>query len=229
MPTTCPARSTRAPPLLPGLIDADVWIVSGSVAPGDPARTTSRTGSWQPGTAILRWNQNHDRAGNDTVRTHQSRGGGSILTRRSRVHIGAAVDARGQAGGTGLPLSHDIVLQQLLHASCIAGTSPLRGGGLSRRLSLAGRPAQHDEVIAMTTTRQPRRERSGWAMTALRRAIGALRHVNDEQVRASEAIFRSARFPQPRPRPANPARGSGAPAGPPGHAAAATHGTGKAA
>lgn len=66
-------------------------------------------------------------------------------------------------------------------------------------------------------------------MTALRRAIGALRYVNDEQVRASEAIFRSDRFPQPRPRPANPARGSGAPAGPPGHAAAAADGTGKAA
>jgi hypothetical protein len=41
-------------------------------------------------------------------------------------------------------------------------------------------------------------------MTALRRAAGTLRYVNDELVRASEAIIRSARAPQPRLRP--PAR-----------------------
>ena len=43
MPTTCPARSTRAPPLLPGLIDAEVWIVSGRVAPGEPCPDGSDT------------------------------------------------------------------------------------------------------------------------------------------------------------------------------------------
>ena len=48
----------------------------------------------------------------------------------------------------------------------------------------------------MTATRGLR---AGWAMTALRRAIGTLRSVNDENVRASEAIVRSARAPQPRP------------------------------
>jgi hypothetical protein len=37
MPTTWPARFTRAPPLLPGLMAAEVWITSGKVAPGDPA------------------------------------------------------------------------------------------------------------------------------------------------------------------------------------------------
>jgi hypothetical protein len=35
-PKTRPDRSTRAPPLFPGLIAAEVWIASGSVAPGDP-------------------------------------------------------------------------------------------------------------------------------------------------------------------------------------------------
>ena len=35
-------------------------------------------------------------------------------------------------------------------------------------------------------------------MTALRRAIRAPRNVNDELLRASEAIIRSARAPQPR-------------------------------
>ena len=59
-------------------------------------------------------------------------------------------------------------------------------------------------------------------MTALRRAISALRYLNDEQIRAMEAITRSARFPQPRPRPEDPtrARGADAPAGSPTDAAA---------
>jgi hypothetical protein len=38
-------------------------------------------------------------------------------------------------------------------------------------------------------------------MPALRRAIRPLRHVNDELLRAGEAIIRSSRAPQPRPRP----------------------------
>ena len=36
-------------------------------------------------------------------------------------------------------------------------------------------------------------------MTATHRVIRAVRHVNDELLRASEAIIRSARAPQPRP------------------------------
>src|SRR3954447_11117694 len=43
MPTTCPWRSTRAPPLLPGLMAADVWMASGNVAPGESAETGSVT------------------------------------------------------------------------------------------------------------------------------------------------------------------------------------------
>ena len=45
----------------------------------------------------------------------------------------------------------------------------------------------------MTAARQPARPGPGWALTALRRAIGALRYVHDENVRASEAIFRPVR------------------------------------
>lgn len=43
------------------------------------------------------------------------------------------------------------------------------------------------------------------AMTATRRMIRAARHVNDELLRASEAIIRSARTPQPRPSASAPA------------------------
>ena len=38
-------------------------------------------------------------------------------------------------------------------------------------------------------------------MPALRRAIRTLRYVNDELLRAGEAIIRSSRTPQPPPRP----------------------------
>jgi hypothetical protein len=48
----------------------------------------------------------------------------------------------------------------------------------------------------MTTTHRPV---SGRIVTRPRRAIHALRLVNDELTRASEAIIRSARAPQPRP------------------------------
>src|SRR6266566_8315943 len=40
IPTTCPSRSTSAPPLLPGLIGALVWITFGSEAP--PGSVTVR-------------------------------------------------------------------------------------------------------------------------------------------------------------------------------------------
>ena len=49
----------------------------------------------------------------------------------------------------------------------------------------------------MTAARRPRR---GQVMTLPARTLCALRHVNDELTRASEAIIRSARAPQPRPR-----------------------------
>ena len=42
------------------------------------------------------------------------------------------------------------------------------------------------------------RARTGRMMTGTRRMIHAVRYVNDELMRASEAIVRSARAPQPR-------------------------------
>lgn len=93
-----------------------------------------------------------------------------------------------------------------------AQASQPSAGGPSRRQNQASRlPRTTNEVIAMTVTRRPRR-RPGWAMTAPRRAIRALRYVNEELVRASEAMIRSARAPQPRPRPAAPAGKDGRPA-----------------
>jgi hypothetical protein len=50
------------------------------------------------------------------------------------------------------------------------------------------------EVTAMTATYRPR---PGRMMSGPRRVIRALRYVNDELTRASEAIIRSARAPQP--------------------------------
>ena len=44
-----------------------------------------------------------------------------------------------------------------------------------------------------------RRQGSWRAMTAMRRAIAALRYVNDELTRANEAIFRPVGAPRPRP------------------------------
>ena len=51
----------------------------------------------------------------------------------------------------------------------------------------------------MTETRQQRHSLSRWAMTALSRAIRALRYLNEELLAAGEAMARSARAPQPRP------------------------------
>jgi len=53
----------------------------------------------------------------------------------------------------------------------------------------------------MTAARQQRHSLSRWAMTALIRAIRALRHLNEELLGAGEAMARSARAPQPRPQP----------------------------
>jgi hypothetical protein len=59
--------------------------------------------------------------------------------------------------------------------------------------------AYHNEVIAMTAEREPAHPHSGWALTALRRAISVLRYVEDENMRASEAICRSIGAPHPPP------------------------------
>ena len=56
----------------------------------------------------------------------------------------------------------------------------------------------------MKAARRPRR---GQVMTMPGRVLCTLRHVNDELTRASEAIIRSARAPQPRPRVQSPATG----------------------
>jgi len=47
----------------------------------------------------------------------------------------------------------------------------------------------------MTATQRPHPGRA-WAATALRRAIGALQSVNDELLRANEAIFRPVGAPR---------------------------------
>ena len=54
----------------------------------------------------------------------------------------------------------------------------------------------------MTAARRPRLRQ---VMTVPRRVLRALRHVNDELMRASEAIIRSARAPQSRPQIQAPA------------------------
>ena len=76
-------------------------------------------------------------------------------------------------------------------------------GSPSRRTGLASRPSRTaKEVTAMPATRRPR---PGQVITVPRRALRALRHVNGELTRASEAIIRSARAPRPRPRLQAPA------------------------
>lgn len=45
-----------------------------------------------------------------------------------------------------------------------------------------------------------RRPQPGQVLTVPRRVLRTLRHVNDELMRASDAIIRSARAPQSRPR-----------------------------
>ena len=58
------------------------------------------------------------------------------------------------------------------------------------------------EVTAMTATRRPG---TGQLTNLPRRVLRALRLVDDELMRASEAIIRTARAPQPRPRSQAPA------------------------
>src|SRR5690242_13895600 len=54
------------------------------------------------------------------------------------------------------------------------------------------------EVTAVTAARRPR---PGRITPGPRRVLHALRYANDELTRAFEAIIRSARAPEPRPRP----------------------------
>jgi hypothetical protein len=64
---------------------------------------------------------------------------------------------------------------------------------------VSGRLSTTNQLMTTTSARRPRLSRSGWAMTALRRAIRTLRYVNEELVLPSEAISRSARAQQTHP------------------------------
>lgn len=81
-------------------------------------------------------------------------------------------------------------------------SSPPAGSPSLRTGQVASPPRAAEEVTAMTASRRPR---TGQVRTVPRRVLRALRHVNDELICASEAIIRSARAPQPRPRIQAPA------------------------
>jgi hypothetical protein len=87
-----------------------------------------------------------------------------------------------------------------------AGSTPASSsaaGSPSHRSGLASRPSRTvKEVTAMIATHHPQ---PGQEITVVRRVLRALRHVNDELMRASEAIIRSARAPQSRPQTQAPA------------------------
>ena len=76
-------------------------------------------------------------------------------------------------------------------------------GGPSRSHDLASRSSGTTKEVTATTA--VRSARPGQAMTAPRRAIRVLRYVNDELMRGSEAIIRSARAPRPCPQASVPA------------------------
>ena len=70
--------------------------------------------------------------------------------------------------------------------------------GPSRRPGPACGPSRTvKEVTAMTAIRLPR---TGQVVTVSRRVLRGLRHADDELMRASEAIIRSSRASQSRPR-----------------------------
>lgn len=81
-------------------------------------------------------------------------------------------------------------------------SSPPTGSPSLRTDQVASPPRAAEEVTAMTASRRPR---TGQVRTVPRRVLRALRHVNNELIYASEAIIRSARAPQPRPRTQAPA------------------------
>lgn len=106
------------------------------------------------------------------------------------------------------------------HRQPIGAPSGRRDPGSSRATpARADNPAHQDgsppgpsrtaeEVTAMTTTlHRP----AGRARTALRRAVRALRQVNDELLRAGEAISLAARAPRARVRAETPANGQARP------------------
>jgi len=71
---------------------------------------------------------------------------------------------------------------------------------------------QTTETITMTAKQPSRPPRSGWARTALRRAMARLKSLNDGLIpRRPEATSRPERAPQPGPRPDAPT-GKDAPA-----------------
>ena len=84
-------------------------------------------------------------------------------------------------------------------ASTLAAAGrPRRRLAHPRRPGLACRPSRTGkEVTAMTATRLPR---LGLVVTVSRRVLRGLRYADDELMRASEAIIRSSRAPQSRPR-----------------------------
>ena len=86
MPTTSPLRSTRAPPLLPGLIAALVWITSGRALP--LGSLTWRPRALTMPSVTLDWRPSGLPIGQDEV---ADREGGRI-----------AEGGRGQAGGVDL-------------------------------------------------------------------------------------------------------------------------------
>lgn len=93
--------------------------------------------------------------------------------------------------------------EQATHGDASGIPSSSAAASPSVRSSLASRPSRTvKEVTAMTAARRPR---PGQAMTVLRPVIRALRHVNDELTRTSEAIICSARVPQSRPHVQTPA------------------------
>lgn len=99
-----------------------------------------------------------------------------------------------------------------LHLFSIQLTSPFHPHAIFQRQDLNFRCRTHDGVMEMTATRHPPRPNGGRVMTALRHAGRTLRYVNDELSRASDAMIRSARFPQPPPEASAGAGGTSAPA-----------------
>ena len=72
-----------------------------------------------------------------------------------------------------------------------------RADGPPHGHDLASAPSRITKEATARTTR--RRRRVGRAITALRGGLRAVRCVSDELLRASGAVIRSARAPQPRP------------------------------
>jgi hypothetical protein len=76
-----------------------------------------------------------------------------------------------------------------------AGASPPVGGDPGRYDPASGPSRTMREVTGVTTTRD---SRGGQVIAIARRALRSLRHVNDELLRAGEAIIGTARALQPR-------------------------------